>query len=476
MNNDLIYQVNQTPPIKSNIFFALQQVMAIITATMLVPALADASGVYLSQSAALIGAGVGTVVYLLFTQFKSPVFLGSSFTFILPLTTAVSYGYFGIILGSLLAGLVYVMLALIIKFVGANWINKIMPPLIIGPVVALIGFNLAKSAMENLMNTANDGNYSLIAILVGVITFFIVMIVSTKGKKSLKMFPFIVGIIGGYVLASIFTVIGLIAHVNELVIIDFSLFKCVADISNWLPNITMVGLINEGVSKITSFGDVVSIFVAFVPVAIVSFAEHIADHKNIGSIIGNDLLKNPGLHRTLLGDGVGTMFGAIIGGCPTTTYGESIGCVALSKNASTKTILLASIMCVFIAFIYPVVVFIETIPPCVIGGVCIALYGFISVSGLRMIKDIDLNKSNNIFVIASIFICGIGGLEIKFGSVVIPALACALVIGILANLVLNTKRNNNQNNISENSNLIEGDKTVQNFKDEQSWLMNAYMI
>ena len=466
MNNNLIYQVNQKPPFKRNLFFALQQVMAIITATILVPVLADSTGVYLSQSAALIGAGVGTIIYLLFTQFKSPVFLGSSFTFILPLTTAINFGYFGIVLGSLFAGLIYVVLAIIIKYAGTNWINKVMPPIIIGPVVSLIGFNLAKSAMENLMNTANNGTYSLLAIFVGLITFFIVIIVSVKGNKTFKMFPFLVGILGGYLIATLFTVIGLIASINELVLIDFSIFKNVADFSNWLPNFTFVGLFKEGTSLITSFGDIITIFVAFVPVALVSFAEHIADHKNISSVIGDDLLKDPGLHRTLLGDGVGTIFGSLLGGCPTTTYGESIGCVALSKNASTKTILTASIMCIVIAFIYPIVVFIETIPVCVVGGVCIALYGFISVSGLRMIKDIDLNESRNLFVVASIFICGIGGLQIKIGSVIIPELACALIIGILANLVLNGKKKP-KDKISQKPELIEGNDIESGDNDKQ---------
>ena len=401
-NNGLLYSVNQTPPFWKNILFALQQVMSIITATMLVPILADASGVYLSQSAALAGAGVGTIVYLLFTKFKSPVFLGSSFSFILPLATAVNYGYFGIILGSVFAGLIYVILALIIKFVGSDWVNRIMPPAIIGPVVALIGFNLAKSAIDNMSSSAHSG-YNLVAIGIGLVTFFVTILVSAKGHKSIKMFPFIIGILSGYALASILTLIGNAADVSVLKIIDFSVFKRVADFSNWLPHFTFVGVFNEGTGGV-SFANVVTIFIAFVPVALVSFAEHIADHKNISSIIGKDLLKSPGLHRTLLGDGVGTIVSAVFGGCPSTTYGESIGCVALSKNASTMTILTSSIMCIIIAFFYPIVAFISSIPSCVIGGICVALYGFISVSGLRMMKDVDLNNARNLFVSSAIFI------------------------------------------------------------------------
>ena len=433
--SQIIYQVNQRPPFGKNIVFALQQVMAIITATMLVPLLADATGVYLSQSAALIGAGVGTIIYLLLTKFKSPVFLGSSFTFIFPISSAITFGYLGIFLGSLFAGLVYVILAIIIKFVGSNWINKLMPPIIIGPVVALIGFNLATSAIKDMMTTATS-EYNIVAILVGLFTFLVTVIVSTKGKKSFKMFPFIIGIASGYLLAVVLTLIGNAAGVEAMQLIDFSVFKKVANFSNWLPNFLFVGLFNEGADKITSFGDIVTIFLAFAPIALVSFAEHVADHKNIGSIVDRDLLKNPGLHRTLLGDGISTFVGGFIGGCPTTTYGESIGCIALSKNASTWTIFTASIMCVILAFFYPFVVFAESIPGCVVGGICVALYGFISVSGLKMMKNIDLDDSRSLFVVAAIFICGIGGLEIRIGSVVISSLACALVVGIITNLLL----------------------------------------
>ena len=449
MNNNMIYQTYEKPPFAKNIFFSLQQLLSIIAATMLVPLIVATNnslgGIYLSQSAALLGAGVGTIVYLLFSKFKSPVFLGSSFAFITPLVTAVNFGYFGIILGSIFAGLVYVIIALVIKLAGTNWIDKLMPPIIIGPTVALIGFDLSSSAIANVMNTSADTatttNYSLITILVGLATFFIVIWFSVKGPKKLKMFPFIAGILGGYILALILTGIGHLANAPILQLINFEPFTRIGDFSNWLPNITFVGFINEGFSEIHSFGDILTLFVAFAPIAFVSFAEHIADHKNISSIIDTDLLKDPGLHRTLLGDGVGSIAGAVFGGCPNTTYGESIGCVALSRNASTFTILTTAILCVVIAFFYPVIAFIESIPVCVVGGVCIALYGFISISGLRMLKNIDLNESRNLFVVASIFICGIGGLTIKFGNPLTPVvsitnIACALIVGIIANLIL----------------------------------------
>ena len=182
-----------------------------------------------------------------------------------------------------------------------------------------------------------------------------------------------------------------------------------------------------------------TVAVAYVPVAFVVFAEHIADHKNLSSIIEQDLLEEPGLHRTLLGDGVGSMFGAIFGGCPNTTYGESVGCVAITGNASVVTILATAIMCMIISFFGPFVTFLASIPNCVMGGVCITLYGFIAVSGLKMIQKVDLDDNKNLFVVAVILICGIGGLTVNFGKVTLTSIACALILGIITNVILSKK-------------------------------------
>ena len=450
--NGLIYDVHEKPPFGKNLLFAFQQVLAILAATVLVPVLVDQGTGRMSQAAALIGAGVGTIVYLLFTKFKSPVFLGSSFAFIPPLLTGVAYGYCGIILGSIFAGLVYVIIAIIIKKVGAGWINKLMPPVIIGPTVALIGLSLAGSAMNNVMNVAaSPTNYNLLAILIGVITFLVTVIASVKGSKGIKMIPFIIGVLAGYIVAALVTVIGYHACGSAYCkLIDFSRFQAVADFNNWLPNVTFIGAIKELTSGelLLDGAGVISILLAFAPVALVVFAEHVADHKNLGSIIGKDLLADPGLDNTLLGDGVGSMAGAFFGGCPNTTYGEAVGCVAISKNASIKTIFTTAIMCIVLAFIYPVMVFIQTIPDCVVGGICIALYGFIAVSGLRMFKNVDLDNSKNLFVVAAILIPGIGGLTLNFGVafdgaitylnplIKISSIACALILGIVTNLIL----------------------------------------
>ena len=435
----LTYKVNEKVPFGKNLVYAFQQVLAILAATVLVPILVDPNGLYLSQSSALIGAGVGTLVYLLFTRFKSPVFLGSSFAFITPLCTGVLYGYCGVILGSIFAGLVYVIIAIVIKKVGTEWLNKLMPPVIIGPTVALIGLSLSGSAMNNLMNVAGGAeNYNLLAILVGIVTFLVTILASVKGTKGMKLIPFVIGVGAGYLVALILTLIGKAAGNTYMQLINLEKFKQITDIKNWLPNITFVGAIKEivnGSTKLSGAG-VVSLLVAFAPVAMVVFAEHVADHKNISTIIGRDLLKDPGLDKTLLGDGVGSIAGAMFGGCPNTTYGESVGCVAITGNASVYTILTTAIMCVVLAFIYPVMLFIDSIPSCVVGGICIALYGFIAVSGLRMFKHVDLDNSKNLFIVAAILVTGLGGLQLQFGKVTISSIACALILGIIVNAIL----------------------------------------
>ena len=441
----LAYQVNDKPKFGQVLIFALQQLLAILAATIAVPAII---GNDMSPSAALFGAGVGTLIYLLFTRFKSPVFLGSSFAFLGSMFAAfaggvsMSLGYLGLILGAAFAGLVYVVIAIIVKLVGVEWINKLMPAVVIGPTVAIIGLSLAGNAVGDLFTgkvfdaEGNQCASTYVCLVCGLITLFVTMLCSVYGKKMMKMIPFIIGIVAGYAIAAVFTLIGFAQGVDELKIIDFSAFANM----QWYPDFTFVkaffgGAYNYG--EVGSMGAyIVKIFMAYVPVAFVVFAEHIADHKNLSSIIEKDLLKEPGLHNTLLGDGVGSMVGAFFGGCPNTTYGESIGCVAISGNASVITILCTAIMAILASFVAPFVTFLATIPNCVMGGVCVALYGFIAVSGLKMIQKSDLEDNRNLFTVSVILIAGIGGLSVSFGKVTITEVACALILGIITNLIL----------------------------------------
>ncbi len=456
----LIYGIKDRPKLGQVIVFAIQQLLAIMAATLVVPVIINGNvngnpellmqfgkELTMSPAAALLGAGVGTLVYLLFTKFKSPVFLGSSFAFIGSMTAAfagaasMAVGYIGLVIGAAVAGLVYVIIALVVKLVGVKWIAKLMPAVVIGPTVSIIGLSLAGNAVADLQKAPAGGSV-YIAILCGLVTLGVTILCATFGKKMVRLIPFIIGILSGYLLASVFTLIGEVADVPELKVIDFSpitslftSFSIESIVS--LPDFTFVSAL-DGLKGITP-AYLGTVAIAYAPVAFVVFAEHIADYKNLSTIIEQDLLEEPGLHRTLLGDGVGSIAGAFFGGCPNTTYGESVGCVAITGNASIITILTTAIMAIAIAFLSPFVAFVNTIPGCVMGGVCIALYGFIAVSGLKMIQKVDLEQNRNLFVVSTILITGIGGLAISFGEVTLTSIACALILGILVNLMLSRK-------------------------------------
>jgi len=442
----LIYGIKDRPKFPQLLIFAVQQLLAIMAATLVVPVII---GNGMQPTAALFGAGFGTLVYVLFTKAKSPVFLGSSFAFLPSMSAAfagaasISLGYLGLIIGATLAGLVYVVIALVVKFAGVNWIDKLMPKQVIGPTVSIIGLSLATNAIGDLQK----GGYAVegvptanvfVAIICGLVALFVTMICSVYGKKMLKLIPFIIGILSGYAVAAIFTAIGMATNNPELMVINFGVFSDLKIFT--IPEFTFLTAI-DGIKdfKPQYIG---MIAMAYVPVAFVVFAEHIADHKNISSIIEKDLLKEPGLHRTLLGDGVGSIVGSIFGGCPNTTYGESVACVAITGNASVFTIITAAIMAIIIAFFDPFVAFVNSIPACVMGGICMALYGFIAVSGLKMIQKVDLEDNRNLFTVSVILIAGIGGLVLNFGEIKITASATALILGIITNIILSFKKKN----------------------------------
>ena len=468
MAKNLVYDIHDKPKLSNLIVFAIQQLLAIMAATIAVPTIV---GNGMSISAALFGAGVGTLVYQLFTKFRSPVFLGSSFAFIGSMTAAFggamsasiggsnrSLGYLGIILGAIFAGLIYVVIALVVKYAGVDWINKLMPPAVIGPTVALIGLSLAGAAINDAFSYGGKVTFGLSSYFImnkgawaslacALVTFVTVILCSVYGKKMSKLIPFIIGIMAGYAVGLIFTAIGYAAGIDAIKVIDFSPFKAlVADgvtIKTFLalPEFSFV----EAVKGVKDFSPsyLATVAVAYVPVAFVVFAEHVADHKNLSSIVEKDLLEDPGLHRTLLGDGVGSIVGAFFGGCPNTTYGESVGCVAITRNASVITITTTAIMALAVSFISPFVALLDSIPGCVMGGVCITLYGFIAVSGLKMIQKVNLEDNANLFTVSAILIPGIGGMAMAVGEVYITGIACALILGIVTNVLLNAFKKKN---------------------------------
>ena len=490
MAKNLVYDIHDKPKFGSMLLFALQQLLAILAATIAVPTII---GVPTQIPAAIFGAGVGTLVYQLFTRFKSPVFLGSSFAFLNSLSIALAYGYCGIVLGSIVAGGVYIVIAIVIHFVGTKWISKLMPPVIIGPTVTLIGLSLAGAAMGDIVKANSsqfNGSYNLVGLFCGLLTFLTVVICSTQKKyKMPRLVPFILGICVGYVAASVFTAIGMLTGADYLKVVNWEpivnnyvdangAFKGIGAIFS-LPKFALIEGIKELVSgeistevflatlmkdangelildaagnpqsyaQVINLSGALEVVVAFLPVALVVFAEHIADHKNLSYIIDRDLIEEPGLEKTLLGDGVGSIAGTFFGICPNTTYGESVGCVAITGNASVVTITTTAVMCILLSFFAPVTSLLMTIPSCVMGGVCLTLYGFIAISGLKMFKNLDLNDNKNLFVVASILIAGIGSLTIQIPYAVdgngtvskvitITGIATALIIGIVTNAIL----------------------------------------
>ena len=445
----LIYGIKDKPKFGKLIVFAFQQLLAILAATIAVPSII---GNGMSQSAALFGAGVGTIVYLLFTKFKSPVFLGSSFAFLGSMFAAfagavsVEAGHAGLIIGAMFAGLVYVIIALVVKFAGVAWIDKLMPPVVIGPTVAIIGLSLSGNAIGDMLkfaefDAANSvyamGAKGWVGLICALATLFVVMICSVYGKKMTKLIPFIIGILAGYAVAAIFTVIGIQTGNDTLKIIDFSLFSNM----QWYPDFTFMEA-SKGFAAVDA-KYIATVAVAYVPVAFVVFAEHIADHKNLSSVIGRELLEKPGLHRTLIGDGLATSLSALFGGPANTTYGENTGVLELSRVHDPRVIRLAAVFAVVLGFIPKVAEIISSMPFAIIGGISFILYGMISAIGVRNVVEnhVDFTKSRNLIIAAVIMVCGLGftdGLTFTIGgtTITLTGLALAAIFGILLNAIL----------------------------------------
>ena len=445
----LVYGVSDRPKLSQLIVYGFQQVLAIMAATIAVPLIV---GNEMSTAAALCGAGIGTLTYVFFTKRKSPVFLGSSFAFIGSMTAAfagavsLQAGYTGLLLGALFAGLVYVVFALIIRKVGTHWINQLMPAIVIGPTVSIIGLSLAGNAVGDMLKFAPktaDGSgflmgvHGWVGLICGLVTLFVVMICSVYGKKMSKLIPFIIGILASYIVALVLTLVGNATGIVSLQIIDLTVFNNMKLFQ--MPQFIFAGIASEGASKLGGISGVLNLFMLFAPVAFVTLAEHIADHKNLSSIINRDLIVEPGLHRTLLGDGVGSIIGAFFGGCPNTTYGECVGCVAITGDASVSTVFITAVYCILLSFFGPFIAFVNSVPACITGGVCIALYGFIAVSGLKLLQPVDLGDNRNLFVVASVLVTGIGGLTLNLGPITISPIATALILGIVVNALFNKR-------------------------------------
>lgn len=415
MKNNLILDVSDVPTPGKWIILALQHVAAMFGATILVPILVNsmAGSEVLTIPVALFTSGCGTIIYIICTKGKSPVYLGSSFAFITPMAVGfASAGTGGVLTGIMAVGILYMLVALIIKIVGMNWLEKMLPPIIVGPMIMIIGLGLAPSAVSQMGLTESVNLKSIIVILV---TFLTTAIVALKGKGFLKLIPFILGILSGYVVSMLFG------------LVDFTQIKNASYLS--VPKFVLPFL-----SYKINFGAIITIL----PVALVTIAEHIGDHTVLGEIIGKDLIKDPGLDRTLLGDGLATFVAGSLGGPANTTYGENTSVVGMTKVASVKVIMLAAIFAIIISFLGKLTAIFSTIPSIVLGSISLLLYGFISVNGLLVIvkNKLDFSKTRNVIICASMLVLGLGGAVLKIGSLSITGMSLAAIVGILLNIFL----------------------------------------
>lgn len=446
----LLLDVNEKPEIAKWIILAIQHVFAMFGATILVPILVNASAgeTVLTIPVALVTSGIGTLIYILCTRGKSPVYLGSSFAFITPLAAAyLKGGISGAMTGVMAVGLIYIIFATIIHFIGKNWINKILPPLVIGPMIMIIGLGLAPSAISQIGITS-DATLDLKCLAVALITFLSTVIVMIKGKGFIKIVPFLIGILIGYISAVCFGLVD---------------FTPVAEASFFsIPSFAF-----PFISYTPSFSALLTI----APIALVTMAEHIGDHTALGAIIRRDLLKDPGLDKTMLGDGIATFVAGLFGGPANTTYGENTSVVGMTKIASVWVIGLAAIFAICLGFLGKFTALISTIPNPVLGGISLLLYGFIAVNGLKVLiqNQIDFGKSKNVVVASTMLVLGLGGAAISIVSgdlsVTISGMSLAAIIGILLNLLLPDEKDDNiekkiQNESEKTSNIEDKDKTV----------------
>ena len=457
----LAYDVNEMPPAGKSIVLALQHVFAMFGATVLVPILVNAAiaeagveGQALSIAVALVTAGLGTLIYIACTRAKSPVFLGSSFAFIAPIAAAyVAGGIAGAMTGVMVIGLIYFIVSMIIRFAGKAWIDKLLPPIVIGPMIMIIGLGLAGSAVNNIFDTT-------IAIkgiawkgpIVAAITFITTALIMTKAKGFFKIIPFLVGIVVGYIAAAAFGMVEFSA-VREAAWFQMPKF--------YIPFV--------------HYKPAFLIALTMAPIALVTMAEHIGDHKALSTIMDRDLLKDPGLENTLMGDGLATFIAGFLGGPSNTTYGENTAVVGMTRNASVGVIALAAIFAIILGFLGKFTALVQTIPTPVLGGVSLLLYGFIAVNGLKVLiqNNIDFNKNNNVIVASAMLVLGLGGAAFSIAtgngmSVNISGMSLAAIVGIILNLLIPNEEDeevvelvNNKTAVDELKDSIKNELTVE---------------
>jgi uracil permease len=428
----LIYDAHEKPSAGKWFVLSLQHVFAMFGATILVPLTTG-----LPVSVALFTSGVGTLIYILCTKAKVPVYLGSSFAYITPIAIISGFNdnvakpYYGSALtGLFVVGIIYVVIALLVKIAGKGWINKVLPPVIIGPMIAIIGFSLSSVAITSAGLVAG-GSWK--SILISLVAFLSVILIATFAKGFLKIIPFLVGIVGGYIFALILGKVELdpikavLSNPSEWVKIPEFMFLWFKD-----KEVTFLG------TDITFYKLNFAALITIAPLAFVTACEHIGDHAVLSKICDKDFLKDPGLDRTLIGDGIATSFAAMVGGPANTTYGENTAVVGMTKIGSVWVTGLAAVIAIILSFFNVLTVIIQSIPAAVMGGMSIVLYGFIGLNGVKVLIDnrVDFSQTRNMLIASTILVLGLGGAVIDFGKFSIYGMALAAIVGILLNAIL----------------------------------------
>ena len=418
----MLYDTHERPTIGKWLILAFQHIFAMFGATILVPILVNGAATEILEKEVevltipltLLASGIGTIIYILCTKGKSPVYLGSSFAYITPITLAfVAGGHSSVVSGLVVVGIIYILVAMAIKFFGTKWINKLLPPVIVGPMIMIIGFSLAPNAIKQIGLGAEVLEWRII--LVGIITFLITALTAVGAKGFFKVIPFLIGIVGGYIAVIILGIVDFKALIEAPLI---EIPKVLLPVKDY--NFTYIGLLS------------------IIPIALVTIAEHIGDHMALSNIIDKDLLKDPGLERTLLGDGLATMVSGLIGGPANTTYGENTSVVGMTKVASVWVIGLAAVITIILSFFGKITELLRTIPDPVIGGVSLLLYGFIAVNGLKVILKNKINYENirNVVITSAMFIIGLGTSVLETTSLPLTGMSLAAIVGIVLNLIL----------------------------------------
>lgn len=411
-NQQPVLDVKDIPAPFQWLTLSFQHLFAMFGATVLVPVL-----VGLSPAVALISSGIATILFLIFTKWQVPAYLGSSFAFIAPIITATATeGVGGAMIGCFMIGIVYMIIAFVIKVSGYQWIMKLLPPIVVGPVIMVIGLALAPTAVGMAMNNP-AGDYDVLYFSAALVTLIATILFSVFAKGFLSQISILIGIIVGYIYSVI------IGIVDFTPVLKASWFE-------W----------PEFVVPFVDYEVVIStdILLLMVPISIVTISEHIGHQLVLSKVVGRDYIKEPGLHRSILGDGLGTMISSLIGGPPKTTYGENIGVLAITKVYSVYIIFGAAVLALVLGFVGKITALINTIPQPVMGGVSILLFGIIASSGLRMLIDnkVDFGKNRNLAIASVILVLGIGGAFIHVWNIQLQGMAFAAIAGVLLNLVL----------------------------------------